>query len=97
MLRSGALWLPIGLHFGWNWIPPLVGVNLSGFNMGVTGYALRWKIPDLWSGGPYGPEGGLLTTGIVLILIVVIARMPVRTERPPRRDETLTSEPSSEA
>ena len=24
-LRSGDLWLPIGLHFGWNWALPLFG------------------------------------------------------------------------
>jgi membrane protease YdiL (CAAX protease family) len=97
MLRTGALWLPIGLHFGWNWVPPLVGVNLSGFNMGVTGYTLRWKIPDLWSGGAYGPEGGLLTTGIVLVLVVIMARMPVRKELAAGSHETVLSEPSSEA
>ena len=28
-LRSGDLWLPIGLHFGWNWTLPLLGVNLG--------------------------------------------------------------------
>lgn len=32
-LRSGDLWLPIGLHFGWNWALPLLGVNLSGFTI----------------------------------------------------------------
>jgi membrane protease YdiL (CAAX protease family) len=44
--RTNALWLPIGLHFGWNFTLPLFGVNLSGFTMGVTGYALHWQHPD---------------------------------------------------
>src|SRR5678809_70092 len=34
--RTGALWLSIGLHFGWNLTLPLVGSNLSGLTMGVT-------------------------------------------------------------
>src|SRR5579864_2381697 len=52
-VRSGDLWLPIGLHFGWNWTLPLLGANLSGFTIGVTGYSLQWKVGDLWSGGAY--------------------------------------------
>lgn len=74
-LRSGALWLPIGLHFGWNFVLPLLGVNLSGFTMGVTGYAVHWRVGDLWSGGNYGPEGGLLTTIIVAVLFFAVNRV----------------------
>ena len=50
-VRTGALWLSIGLHFGWNTAMPLIGANLSGFTMGVAGYKLRWSAGDLWSGG----------------------------------------------
>lgn len=76
-LRTTALWLPIGLHFGWNVVLPLFGANLSGFTMGVTGYALHWKTSDLMSGGAYGPEGSLLTTGVVVILFFVLHRYTV--------------------
>jgi membrane protease YdiL (CAAX protease family) len=77
-LRSGDLWLPIGLHFGWNFTLPLFGVSLSGFTMGVTGFAVRWKVGDLWSGGAYGPEGGLLTSAIVVALFFYLRRAPVQ-------------------
>ncbi len=73
--RTQALWLPIGLHFGWNFALAMSGVNLSGFTMGVTGYALEWKVGALWSGGGYGPEGGLLTTLIVVVLFFVLRRV----------------------
>jgi membrane protease YdiL (CAAX protease family) len=66
--RSGDLWLPIGLHFGWNWVLPLFGVPLSGFTMGLTGYELRWQAGALWSGAGYGLEASLLTTAAVLAL-----------------------------
>jgi membrane protease YdiL (CAAX protease family) len=72
--RTNALWLPIGLHFGWNFTLPLFGVNLSGFTMGVTGYALHWRTGDLVSGGAYGPEGSVLASGIVVALFFVIQR-----------------------
>jgi len=76
-LRSGDLWLPIGLHYGWNVALPFFGVNLSGFRMGVTGYALQWKTGALWSGGDYGPEGGLLTTLVLVALFYFLAKAPI--------------------
>ena len=76
-IRSGDLWLPIGLHFGWNFTMPIFGVNLSGFTMGVTGYSVQWKIGDLWSGGAYGPEGGLFTTAIAVALFFYLQRAPI--------------------
>jgi uncharacterized protein len=72
--RTGALWLPIGLHFGWNFTLPLFGENLSGFTMGVTGHTLHWSIGDFWSGGAYGPEGGILTTLVVVALFLALLR-----------------------
>lgn len=82
-LRSGDLWLPIGLHFGWNWSLPLLGANLSGFTMDVTGYAMHWKtgglkIWGLLSGGAYGPEGGLLTTAVAIGLFFYVLKAPVQ-------------------
>lgn len=81
-LRSGDLWLPIGLHFGWNWTLPLLGQNLSGFTMGVTGYSMHWKTGVLWSGGAYGPEGGLLTTAVVGALAYYLHRAPIQVQQP---------------
>ncbi|HTS77052.1 MAG TPA: type II CAAX endopeptidase family protein [Bryobacteraceae bacterium] len=79
--RTGALWLPIGLHFGWNFTLPIFGENLSGFTMGVMGYTLHWRAGELWSGGAYGPEGGVLTSVAVVGLFFVVQRVfPDRSE-----------------
>jgi membrane protease YdiL (CAAX protease family) len=77
-ILSGDLWLPIGLHFGWNWTMPLLGANLSGFTMGVTGYSIQWKVGGLWSGGAYGPEGGLLTSATAVALFFYLQRAPIQ-------------------
>ena len=77
VVRSGDLWLAIGLHFGWNWTLPWYGVHLSGFNIKMTGYAMQWKIGELWSGGEYGPEGGLLCTLVLGALIVFLWKAPL--------------------
>ncbi|MBI3679887.1 MAG: CPBP family intramembrane metalloprotease [Acidobacteria bacterium] len=77
-LRSRDLWLPIGLHYGWNVTLPLFGANLSGFTMYVTGYSIDWKVADLWSGGAYGPEAGLLTSIMVGLLLLALWKAPVQ-------------------
>lgn len=77
-IRSGDLWLPIGLHFGWNWTLPLLGVNLSGFTMNVTGFEMHWKTGALWSGGAYGPEAGLFTTAVVVGLFFYLLKAPIQ-------------------
>jgi len=79
--RTGALWLPIGLHFGWNVTLPLLGSNLSGFTMGVTGYTLEWNVGVLWSGGGYGVEGSLLTTGAVVVLFFALRMLLPQVEK----------------
>jgi len=74
-LRTRTLWLPIGMHYGWNVAMPFLGENLSGFTIGVTGYELHWRTGVLWSGGLYGLEGGLFTTAVVAGLFVVLYRL----------------------
>lgn len=76
-LKTRDLWLPIGLHVGWNWTLPLLGVQLSGFTLEVTGYRLVGG-GTLWDGGAYGPEAGLITTVLVPAMLFVIWRAPIR-------------------
>lgn len=81
VVRSGDLWLATGLHYGWNVALPLYGVSVSGLTMKVTEYKLVWKVADLWSGGDYGPEGGLICTAVLLILTVFLLRAPIRRQQ----------------
>jgi CAAX protease family protein len=77
-LRSHDLWLPIGLHFGWNFTLPLFGVNVSGLTIRETGYSMEWSAGTLWSGGGYGPEGSILTSLVLLLLFAFLWRAPIR-------------------
>jgi len=76
-LRTRQLWLPIGLHIGWNFFEGVVfGFPISGLdyyhlvNVQVSG-------PQIWTGGSFGPEAGLvLIPGLLLgfLLVVVYTR-----------------------
>lgn len=74
-LRSGALWLPIGWHFGWNFAQGgIFGCAVSG--LGPTGTPLfeaRFHGPALAVGGAFGPESGLLAVAADVATLALYA------------------------
>lgn len=80
-LRSRDLWLPFGLHFGWNFTLPLFGATVSGIKIGVAGYEMHWNAGTLWSGGDYGPEAGVLCSGVLVALFLFVWKAPIRPQR----------------
>jgi uncharacterized protein len=61
-VRTRSLWLPYGIHVGWN-----VGLGfILGFPLSGVDIASLWTTgiagSDTILGGGYGPEGGLLAT-----------------------------------
>ena len=66
-IRTKQLWLPIGLHIGWNFFEGVVfGFPVSGLDI----YALlRINVtgPELWTGGAFGPEAGLIILPSLLL------------------------------
>lgn len=73
-VRTRGLWLPIGLHVGWNWALPVLGINLSGFEIRLHPWLLEWRAHELISGGVYGLEGSMLTTLAAASLIFWLLR-----------------------
>ena len=73
--RTGSLWLPIGVHYGWNLATVLLGASLSGTTIMATGVELHWSAGELWSGGAYGPEGGLLATAAAAVVFLIVRRV----------------------
>ena len=71
-IRTRQLWLPIGLHIGWNFFEGVVfGFPVSGLDI----YALlRIKVsgPELWTGGAFGPEAGLIVLPSILLGVILI-------------------------
>lgn len=72
-LRTRALWVGFGLHFAWNVVMGvLFGLPISGltrFSPLVQSYAYG----SYWlTGNGYGPEGGAIAIGVLLVLLVVM-------------------------
>ena len=60
--RTGSLWFVGGVHFGWNWLLAASGLSVSGLDVPISGLDAALSGPPLWTGGAFGPEGGLLVT-----------------------------------
>jgi hypothetical protein len=73
------LWLPIGLHFAWNFFEgPIFGTQISGNSFLQDATTAQLVGPSWITGGSFGPEAGLpaiVTCAIAaLVLLVAAAR-----------------------
>lgn len=68
-LREGSLWGISALHSAWNWIQGnFFGFEVSGSSVGGGMlFHLRASGPDWFTGGAFGPEGGLAVTLVLLL------------------------------
>jgi membrane protease YdiL (CAAX protease family) len=78
-LRTRALWLPWGIHFGWNaTLGLLLGLPVSGFRVFNLWIYTQPYGPTWLTGGAYGVEGALTGTVAILIGILLVWMLPVR-------------------
>lgn len=71
-LRTRSLWLPLGVHWSWNWaLGWFFGLPISGINLVSHPLFKATDTGPLWlTGGRYGIEGGIACT-IALVLFTV--------------------------
>jgi membrane protease YdiL (CAAX protease family) len=76
-LRTRSLWLPLGLHWSWNWVQAsLLGLPVSGIER-ISPAPLLKAVnvgPDWLTGGAYGIEGGAACTLALIVSTVIIWR-----------------------
>ena len=74
-ILTGQLAIPIGLHITWNFFQGNVfGFPVSGLApIGTSFLSTEQGGPDLWTGGAFGPEAGLMDPIATLIGISLIA------------------------
>ena len=71
-LRTRSLWLPLGIHWSWNWaLGWFFGLPVSGINLVSSPLLQGAESGPRWlTGGTYGIEGGVACT-ISLVLVTI--------------------------
>jgi membrane protease YdiL (CAAX protease family) len=69
---TGGLWVPIGIHFTWNYFQGYIyGFEVSGNIIEDSLITIEAQGNELLSGGSFGAEGSLLATVILIVFIYV--------------------------
>ena len=79
--------LPLGLHFGWNYaMGPIFGFPVSGSAPIHATFVHQHSVGAPWfTGGEYGPEGGLVgIVGRIIVVALVVAWVTYRRHGPGR-------------
>jgi len=72
-VRTRLLWLPIGLHIGWNFFEGTVfGFPVSGLSFIPRLINQQVKGPELITGGAFGPEAGLVILPALLVGAILV-------------------------
>ncbi len=80
--RTYSLWFATGVHLGWNWVMgfaadlPVSGLEAETSGLGLfdtPGWEATVEGARLWTGGAFGPEGGLAVTAASLVAVAWLA------------------------
>jgi membrane protease YdiL (CAAX protease family) len=71
----GGIWAAWGAHFGWNATLAAFDAPVSGLPFPIPAINYLPGQPDWLTGGPFGPEGGLLASIVLLGAIFVAYRL----------------------
>ncbi len=71
----GGLWTAFGAHLGWNATLAALDAPVSGLPFDIPFIDYQAGDPVWLSGGPFGPEGGLLATAAITAALLVMVRL----------------------
>lgn len=95
-LRTRSLWLPLGVHWAWNWaLGSLFGLPVSGITTIAPNPLLRGSdLGPAWlTGGSYGIEGGLACTIALVVSTIFIWRLRLVSATPEMEELTSKENP----
>jgi hypothetical protein len=76
-IKTKKIWLPFGLHFGWNYSQILFGIPMSGTAY-YSIFETEFYTSEFFSGGLYGFEGGILSILSRLLLLALLYFIPLK-------------------
>ena len=92
------LWVPIGLHFAWNFLlAGIFSLTSSGNYLGKGLLDVTVTGPELFTGGEFGPEGGVAAVGtgaLLTLIFLVVAHRRGHVVRPGGRSAGVTTDPT---
>ncbi|MEU1900287.1 CPBP family intramembrane glutamic endopeptidase [Nocardiopsis dassonvillei] len=81
-IATRSLWLPIGLHFGWNIAGSAIfSTAVSGSNTPQGLLDVTISGPTIITGGDFGPEGSMYSVVFCVIVTVVLMWIARRRDR----------------
>lgn len=95
-LRTRSLWLPLGVHWAWNWaLGSLFGLPVSGITTIAPNPLLHGTdLGPAWlTGGSYGIEGGLACTIALIVSTIFIWRTRLVSATPEMNELTSKENP----
>ena len=70
-IKTGSMAISVGMHLSWNYFQGTVfGLPVSGVDMDKTIITSTVTGPDLFTGGLFGPEGGILGFAGLIVMAV---------------------------
>jgi uncharacterized protein len=96
-LRTRSLWLPLGVHWSWNWaLGWFFGLPISGINL-VSHPLLQAEDsgPKWLTGGSYGIEGGIACTISLIIFTIFLWRTSWVSATPELKQMTSEENPAT--
>ncbi|MBC2724740.1 MAG: CPBP family intramembrane metalloprotease [Desulfosporosinus sp.] len=72
-IATGNLWMPIALHFAWNFLQgPVLGLTVSGQSLDCGWRIFHLEGPGIFTGGTFGLEGGLVATITTMVGLLAL-------------------------
>jgi membrane protease YdiL (CAAX protease family) len=95
-LRTRSLWLPLGVHWSWNWaFAWFFGLPVSGMHLASNPLLQATDEGPTWlTGGHYGVEGGLTGTIAMVLFTVFVWRTSWITATPELKQLTSQENPA---
>lgn len=78
-LQFNNIWGVGALHSAWNFVQGnIYGLEVSGLNIDASIWRFKASGNELMNGGAFGPEGGIVTTFVLIISTIIVYQLKLK-------------------